>query len=231
MRLARWQSLWLVLTLLLLACRDNGHAPDSFPLTIPSASTPIPQIEAEAISSPTPPAPVTQIPQPPQEGTRTPAATAIARTATSSLTIDQQNSAHQGALWGVTALAPVGQTFIPTAATLNGVALWVAAGGSEPVTLQVVVRQGGPAGPMLGRSQPVSIPADFEDAVIFGFATAVPLQPGQPHTLEIVRVSAAGNGAVGWVQHAGWDDPYPQGEAIVRGQPLSLTDLWFQLGQ
>lgn len=230
MRLTHWQSLWPVLTLLLLACQDHGSAPDSFPLTIPSALTPVPQVEAEAISSATPPALATQIPQSPQEVTSTPAVTAVPFPTTASLAIDPQNSAYQGALWSVTALAPVGQTFVPTVSTLNVVALWVATGGPESVTLQVVVRQGGLDGPESGRSQPVNIPVAFADVAVFGFETAVSLQPGQLHTLEVLRVSAAGHGAVGWVQHAGWDDPYPQGQAVVQGQPARQADLWFQIG-
>lgn len=126
-------------------------------------------------------------------------------------------------------LAPIGQSFVPTQNMLDVVALWVKVNGAEEAVLQTAVHEGSLDGQVLGRSQPVAIPIGFEGAVRFGFETAVPLQPGQPYTLELLSDNGAGT-AVGWVQHAGWDDPYPQGNAIVQGQAQSNIDLWFAEG-
>lgn len=221
-----WRRLAGLLPLvLLLACRDAGPTPPA-PVTAPP--TAVPATSAMTV----PPTAVMPTPSPPPPtATAVPPVTAVATSTTRAMTVDQQNVTTAGALWGVAELAPVGQSFVPAAAALDVVSLWVATGGPVPVTLQVVVYADGLAGPVLGRSQPVAIPLDFADVVRFSFATAVPLQPGQPHTLEVVRVGATGNGAVGWTQHANWNDPYPQGDAIVQGQPLPQADLWFQLGQ
>ncbi len=233
MKAVCWRGLWLLCSLLLLqACRDPAPTP-----TATAPTPPPPTLQPTAVSIPTPSTPASQVPQPAVEPAATLPATAVPESTTvplpspTTFIIDQQNITTSGALWGVAELSPIGQTFVPTADMLSVVALWVSTGGPEPVTLQVVMHQGGLDGPVLGRSQPAEIPLDFEDVVSFTFATAVSLQPGQPHTLEIARVSAGGNGAVGWMQHAGWDDPYDQGEAIVQGQFLPFTDLWFQTGR
>lgn len=234
----RWRRLIALLPVLfVLACRVVDVTPTLPPATptpappvasatqitavAPSATIPVAEtaIAETAVSATA----VSPAPEPaPPPGTPTPLF--------GSLTIDQQNHVADGGLWGVTELSPVGQTFVPTADSLQTVTLWVATGGVTPVTLQVVVYAGGLDGRILGRSQPVDIPLDFAAAVHFWFATAVALQPGQLHTLEIARVGDRGNGAVGWVQHGGWNDPYPQGEAIVQGQPLPSADLWFSVG-
>ena len=229
-----WRGLAGLLPLvLLLACRDAGPTP---PAPVTAAPTAVSATSTLA-APPTTPAPTPALSEPispsppPPEITAVPPATAVATPASLAMTVDQQNVTSEGGLWGVAELAPVGQSFVPAATSLDVVSLWVATGGPAPVTLQVVVYAGGLDGSVLGRSQPVDIPLDYADVVSFSFATAVSLQPGRPHALAVVRVSETGNGAVGWAQHANWNDPYPQGEAILQGQPLPQADLWFQLGR
>ncbi|MBE2197730.1 MAG: hypothetical protein IAE79_03900 [Anaerolinea sp.] len=241
----RWRRLIALLPVLfVLACRVVDVTPTLPPTTptpappvasatqitavVPSATMPVAatDVAATAVSATA----VAPVPKPAAPASPT-APPGLPTPASGSLTIDQQNNITEGGLWGVAELGPVGQTFTPAADSLDVVVLWVATGGLAPVTLQVVVREGGLDGRILGQSQPVDIPLDFADRVSFAFVTAVSLRPGQLHTLEVTRVSSAGNGAVGWVQHAGWDDPYPNGEAIVQGQPLPQADLWFQTGR
>jgi hypothetical protein len=160
------------------------------------------------------------------------AETAVPRPATgvTRFTIDQENRRYHGALWSLSQLAPVGQEFRPERPSLGVVVLWTEGGGTqEPAELRVNIREERIDGPILGSSEAVTLGPGFVGRALFLFDTAVPLTPGAIYALEIELV-AGENRAVGWVQHAGWDDPYPAGSAISRGKAQPEVDLWFQIG-
>jgi hypothetical protein len=131
-------------------------------------------------------------------------------------------------LWSVRWLAPIGQEFRPTLPNLNGVTLWVDTGESgENISLQIQIYS---ASDLLASSESVTIPPAFAGEQQFVFPSSVRLEPGILYALEIHLV-AGENSAIGWTQHGGWDDPYPEGRAIVLGQPVEFANLWFLLDQ
>ena len=214
---------WLLL--MVVACRRSPPAS-----TPPSPRTPTQVATAVATTTAVyaPPSTATPTPMPTTIATAIPQPTPISQTP-SPFTPDQSSEAFRGALWGLAALAPIGQTFVPAQDALDMVVLWVAVNGSQDAALQVAVHEGRLDGRILGRSLPIPLPAGFEGQMQFRFETPVPLQPGQVYTLELLPVGGEGT-AVGWVQHAGWDDPYPKGSAIVQGQSQPNADLWFEEG-
>ena len=122
----------------------------------------------------------------------------------------------------------MGQEFRPERPSLELVVLWTQNGGAqEAVQLRVNIHEEHMDGPLLGSSEILTLYPGFEGETLFMFETAVSLTPGAVYVLEIELVSGE-NWAVGWIQHAGWDDLYVAVSAISQGVVQPDVDLWFQ---
>ena len=145
---------------------------------------------------------------------------------------DQQNLTSISSAWSAVHLAPVGQEFIPTTTSMNGVELLLSntdAMSPLPATLSVRVREGAVTGSVLGTSVARTLGFGVSGVVHFDFTTFVSLTPGVTHVLEIVVSPGGGNVSVS----AGGSGDYSAGRAIVLGEPLpssDFSDLWFSEG-
>ena len=145
---------------------------------------------------------------------------------------DQQNITTVSAAWSAVYLAPIGQEFVPTVTTMNGVELMLSntdLTSPLPATLFVRVREGAVTGSVLGTSDARILEFGISGVVDFDFPTSVRLAPGGTYVLEIVVEPGGGNVGVS----GGWSGDYTAGRAIVQGEPVpssDLSDLWFVEG-
>jgi hypothetical protein len=218
----RFRPWFPILAIGLLCCAGCVERAADGPATAVATQV-IAEKRETAVFTPTlPPTPSPTVPSP------TPRPTETIPPAPSPATPDQQATPFTGGLWSVRWLAPIGQEFRPTLPNLNGVTLWVDTGESgENISLQIQIYS---ASDLLASSESVTIPPAFAGEQQFVFPSSVRLEPGILYALEIHLV-AGENSAIGWTQHGGWDDPYPEGRAIVLGQPVEFANLWFLLDQ
>ena len=152
--------------------------------------------------------------------------------------VDQANEGVVTGGFVVPLGSPVGQEFVPATASLDYVELKTndqQPGNGHGTDLNVRIRAGSIAGPILGTSATISVP-DSSDAAIsvahFDFPSAVVVVPGAVHVIEVV--SAAGDPRGIWASGGPHDD-YPAGGVIFRGaiynEPaVGPFDLWFREG-
>lgn len=146
--------------------------------------------------------------------------------------VDQQQTQTNGATL-IFGNEPLGQEFVPTAATLNRIILNTQdfdLDDAMGAVLQVDVRLGSVGGTLLGTSSAVSLDNEFFGDTMFDFAAPVNLTTGSTH-LFIVRQTSGGLwGVADFVADPPVPDAYPAGSAIVGGVPDPTRDLLFQTG-
>ena len=139
---------------------------------------------------------------------------------------------------GISGFAPTGQSFTPTIGTMNAAEFRIMDGISNSLgaQLEVRIRQGSITGTILGTSDVVTLPSDFNtsfggEPVIFPFSTDVTLAPGSLHVLEINTVS--GDNLLVLVNQGlkSRGDAYTDGTLISSGSPDGYgSDCWFRQG-
>lgn len=160
-------------------------------------------------------------------------------------TIDQQSQGDNfGRHYYVASDSSIGQEFVPSAASLNTVELDLVPLSSGPVVGWVRIHLDTISGPLLGGSRmtPIRPLAPYaywvsgfpRNPTRFRFTTAVGLQPGQRHVIEMVPFGGA---VVTYSLFAQVGESYPRGRIIVNGMPVEVLSasgrtmsLWFQEG-
>jgi hypothetical protein len=146
--------------------------------------------------------------------------------------VDQASDvdADRAGWWSIAALAPIGQTFRPSLAGLDAIELWTedqwdAECAGAGATLQVNIREAVIGGPLLGSSDPVTLPDCFKGVAFFGFPSFIAVTPEKTYAIEVI-VTSQDNWGVIWQQEP---ESYPRGEALALGA-TSEADLWFRAG-
>lgn len=140
---------------------------------------------------------------------------------------DQEEGNHSISLVGVV------QEFTPEATALNVVEVWtqdIAFPRSNGIgaTLEIVIRDGAPDGPILGVSRSKELPDGWNGPSRFDFPQWVRLTPGKPHTLQLRLVTGDNWGAI---SHGEFFPPvYARGRYFLGGKPVESLDLWFRTG-
>lgn len=151
----------------------------------------------------------------------------------SRLAIIDQSSAvdtDRAGWWSLKALTPIGQTFRPSFAGLDGIELWTedqwdAECSGVGTSLHVNVRETAIDGSVVGSSLPVVLPNCFKGITVFSFPALVALTPDKVYAIEVV-ITSQDNWGVVWQQDP---DAYGRGESVVTGA-VTDADLWFQAG-
>jgi hypothetical protein len=122
---------------------------------------------------------------------------------------------------------PIGQSFVPSLSSVGFVALAFHdpnPGNNLGATVYVNLRQDSITGPILGSTQPLSMPDGFAyNATNFFFSTPIAITPGTTYYLEPVVQSGDLWDTIYY--HYG----YPNGSAFIQGNP-NPWDLWFREG-
>src|SRR5262245_12033964 len=145
---------------------------------------------------------------------------------------DQGNLVTISSGWSALHLAPIGQEFVSDHPGLDAVELLLAntdMSSPFPADVTINIREGSIAGPVLGTSQPVSLPFTTAGVVQFLFPSSVHTLPGRTYVIEIVVSPGGGNVGVS----GGWTGSYSQGRLILQGDPMPMSDnsdLWFRVG-
>ena len=123
----------------------------------------------------------------------------------------------------------VGQSFTPTFNFLGFIRLGIGGGGNNEgasAMFYVNLMSDSISGPILGSTDPVTIPAGFSAPWNFFFSTPVTLTPGQTYFFQVVEQS----GDDTWGILGDHDYRYPGGTAFVNGVANPSWDLWFREG-
>lgn len=124
-------------------------------------------------------------------------------------------------------LPPWGQSFTPGLGSIGFVRLKLLDGNLNDglgATVYLNLRSGSIAGPIVGVSAPVSMPAFFRGVAEFDFPQAIPVSPGLTYFYEPVVASGGTWNIVG-----GTLFPYSGGTAYESGVPVAFDD-WFREG-
>lgn len=124
-------------------------------------------------------------------------------------------------------LPPFGQSFTPTLSSIGFIRLKLSDGNINDglgATVFVNLRSGSISGPIIGTTDPVSMPSLFLGVAQFTLRNSVPLTPTSTYYLEPVLQSGGT-----WCLFAG-SLSYPGGSFYENGQPVLQTDLWFREG-
>ena len=120
--------------------------------------------------------------------------------------------------------SPIGQEFTPDSSILTVVQLYMHNYDSSPTGIAINILADSITGTPAGSSSTSILPGDFDGTVTFNF-DPVPLQPQHLYVLEIELVY----GSAG-VYGPSTGSPYPDGRAILWGEPVDYIDLWFREG-
>ena len=148
-------------------------------------------------------------------------------------TVDQRHDATNVSIsaHNIQMTGPLVQEFIPQASGLKVVELWTEDFGTPRsnglgVTLQVALRADTTNGIVLGISQRVRLPDDYNGVTRFDFAETIALQPGQRYALEVQLVSGDA-----WGVHSyGREDAQYLPGRYFRGSKTDGLDMWFRTG-
>jgi hypothetical protein len=158
----------------------------------------------------------------------------VGRVDAESILVDQENLGSPIGGFSVSAFSPSGQEFTPTLSQLNFADFFLSQRAGDTAAVQVRVRSGSIAGPILGTSLVASVPLVDPNSppssgtfVRFEFATSVPLIPGSLNVLELVELAGT-TGPIVLAQETG--DQYAGGRAIQAGVPQANFDLIFREG-
>jgi hypothetical protein len=162
------------------------------------------------------------------------AATAFSSAEAQGLLVDQRNDGTipnsfyllAAPAQGISGTLPFGQEFTPSLAGAQWFEFLVnsVAPPAGPGTFQVNIRLDSVTGPIIGASEPVSVPFGVSQGTVRAdFGSLVPLVGGQQYVAELVPLSG------GWLYFASPNSGYSGGRLIMSGRPTE-TDLWFREG-
>jgi hypothetical protein len=146
--------------------------------------------------------------------------------AQSTFIYDQQSSDENSLLEGSSGIAGVVQSFTPSLSQVGFVRVYLfdAVFDNGGGTLLVTLRGQSPSGPILGTSNPLTVPTLFADFADFVFANPISVTPETTYYFS-VNVQSGGGFAVNTSSYN-----YSRGLEYYQGSPLSGLDLWFREG-
>ena len=137
---------------------------------------------------------------------------------------DESNFGEAGA--NVQTNQPIGQSFIPALESVGFIRLCPSDDAFNGVgtTMAVNLRSDSITGPILGSTDPVSLPDRFHGAVEFHFPTPVTVTPSVTYYFQPV-IQAGESFSVSFAQFH-----YPNGALFGKGVASPFFDLWFREG-
>jgi hypothetical protein len=140
------------------------------------------------------------------------------------VTVDQESAVRIGEGYGIQALSPLGQEFVPNLPFVDAVELHVTSISEVPTdvpSVTLLLRQGSIDGPLLASSAPAIAPIP-PGAVVTFTLPRTPLVPGDTYVIQVTSVSRRDVVAMSL--------DYPRGQFIAYGRPTETGDLWFREG-
>jgi hypothetical protein len=127
---------------------------------------------------------------------------------------------------------PVGQSFVPTLTSIGFVSLLIAnfpppRGFASNAIVSVNLWSGSISNGTLLASTSDFVSAGFAGTLDFIFSSAVTVTPGNSYYLQPLVLSGGGHVTT---QASVLTTGYPYGTAIIGGDALDLSDLWFREG-
>jgi hypothetical protein len=156
---------------------------------------------------------------------------ALSVQAQGSFVYDQQSSTESfiaGGGIGIQAYNPMGQSFTPALSAVGFARFYMGDanfGNSLGATVYLNLRANSITGPILGTTDPVSMPDSFSAPVNFFFATPIAVVPGVTYFLQpAVQTGDFWHALIYDTYH------YAGGTAFESGVPQLASDLWFREG-
>ncbi len=149
--------------------------------------------------------------------------------------VDQQHDWPNDfeAYHSIQGLAPIVQEFTPAIGGLDVVELWTQdigypEGNGVGATLQLLLRESAPNGPVLARSAPLTLPDGWNAPCRFHFTNVAWLTPETRYALELQAITGDNWGVN---SHGDLFPPaYSRGRYFLAGRPTDALDMWFRTG-